>query len=56
MKILFDSEDIKGIFFLTTLLEAMNNIINNLSSRDITRFTNIETKILDLANRHNVAE
>ncbi|KAK4084477.1 uncharacterized protein Triagg1_957 [Trichoderma aggressivum f. europaeum] len=47
----FSSEAIKGSFFLSTLPESMDNIINNLSSRNINKFIDIEPEMLDIAQR-----
>ena len=53
LKTTFDSEIVKGCFFLTTLPEEMNNIIDNLSTKDITKYSAIETKMLDLVESQN---
>lgn len=49
----FSSESIKGSFFLATLPETMNTVVNNLSTRDINKFTDITFEMLDIANRRN---
>ena len=47
----FTSEDVKGYFFLTTLPETMENVIDNLVSKDTTKYSTIESKMLDLCEK-----
>jgi transposase InsO family protein len=54
MKPIFESQEVKGSFFLATLPDTMDNIIDNLNMKDITKFTEIEPKMLDLAARHSL--
>ncbi|KAH5051059.1 hypothetical protein HBI81_244100 [Parastagonospora nodorum] len=54
MKSMFESDEIKGSFFLATLPDTMDHVIDDLSSRDITRFVNIEPKILDISEKHSI--
>ncbi|KAF2690362.1 hypothetical protein K458DRAFT_439359 [Lentithecium fluviatile CBS 122367] len=54
MKPMFDSDDVKGSFFLATLPDTMDNVIDNLSTRAITAFKDIEPKILDISEKHSL--
>jgi len=54
MKPLFESDEVKGSFFLTTLPDTMDHIIDNLSTRNVTSFIDIEPKMLDLAQKHSL--
>ncbi|KAF2714524.1 hypothetical protein K504DRAFT_365896, partial [Pleomassaria siparia CBS 279.74] len=49
---MFLSDNIKGLFFLTTLLDTIDYVINNLSIKDITSFINIKPKILNILEKH----
>lgn len=49
----FSTEDVKGSFFLSSLPDSMDNIVDNLSTQNITRFTDIRPKMLDIAQRQN---
>ena len=51
---IFESDDVKGSFFLTTLPESMDTIIDNLNTRDITSFAAIEPKMLDISEKHSL--
>jgi hypothetical protein len=51
---IFESDEVKGSFFLTTLPDAMYNVVDNLSTQKDLTFTTIEPKMLDLANRHSL--
>ena len=42
----------KGLFFLTTLLDIIDYIINNIGTRGLTTFTEIKLKILDISKKH----
>jgi hypothetical protein len=52
MTSMFKSDQVKGSFFLTMLLDMMDNIINNLSTCGIMTFSDIEPKMLDIAEKH----
>ena len=54
MKPIFESDEVKGSFFLTTLPDTMDNLIDNLATRGITTFVDIEPKILDIAEKHSL--
>lgn len=51
MKAMFDSDEVKGSFFLTTLPDTLDHVVDNLSSQGLTKFSQIEPKILDIASR-----
>ncbi|KAF2703866.1 hypothetical protein K504DRAFT_391117, partial [Pleomassaria siparia CBS 279.74] len=51
---IFKLDNIKGLFFLTTLPNTIDNIINNLSIRNITLFTSIKLKILNILEKHSL--
>ena len=51
---IFTSDDVKGSFFLITLPDTMDHIVDNLSTRELTSFTAIELKLLDLAEKHSL--
>lgn len=51
MKSMFNSDEVKGSFFLTTLPESMDHIVDNLSTQNLTSFSDIEPKMLDIATR-----
>ncbi|KAF1944302.1 hypothetical protein EJ02DRAFT_341305 [Clathrospora elynae] len=50
----FESDEVKGSFFLSTLPDTMDTIIDNLSTRNLTAFKDIKPKILDVAERHSL--
>ncbi|KAF2090765.1 hypothetical protein K490DRAFT_34431 [Saccharata proteae CBS 121410] len=54
MQAVFNSDDIKGSFFLISLPDTIDYIINNLSTKDITSFLAIEPKMLDLALKYSL--
>ena len=54
MKPIFESDEIKGSFFLTTLPDTMDNLVDNLATRGITTFVDIEPKILDIAEKYSL--
>ena len=54
MRPIFESDEVKGSFFLTTLPDTMDNIIDNLSTREILTFNAIEPKMLDIAENHSL--
>jgi hypothetical protein len=47
---MFKLDKVKGSFFLSTLPNTINTIINNLSTRNLTAFKDIKPKILNIAN------
>ena len=51
---MFESDEVKGSFFLSTLPDTMDTIIDNLSTRNLTAFKDIKPKILDIADRHSL--
>ena len=48
MKPVFESDETKGTFFLTTLPETMDNIIDNLTTASLTKYSDIEPKMLEM--------
>ena len=44
----FGLDTVKGSFFLISLPKTIDYIINNLSTKDLILFTNIEPKMLDI--------
>lgn len=54
MKHIFDSDNVKGSFFLATLPDTIDNVIDNLSTRDVTAFQDIEPKILNISEKHTL--
>lgn len=54
MKPLFESDEVKGSFFLTTLPDTMDYIIDNFNTRDVTSFSQIQPRIMDMADQHNL--
>lgn len=53
---LFDNDNVKGSFFLTTLPNTMDGIIDNLSTKGIDTFSSIEPRMLNIAARNNLKE
>ncbi|KAF2848230.1 hypothetical protein T440DRAFT_536828 [Plenodomus tracheiphilus IPT5] len=53
MKPMFESNEVKGSF-LTTLPDTMDNVINNLSAQGLTKYVDLEPKILDIADKHSL--
>lgn len=51
---MFELDEVKGSFFLANLLNTMDLVIDNLSSRDITKFVKIEPKVLDTSDKHSL--
>lgn len=56
MRTLFKNDKVKGSFFLTTLPDAIDNIVDNLSSQNPTTFAQIELKMMDIVARSQVEE
>jgi hypothetical protein len=54
MRPVFASDEVKGSFFLATLPDTMDNVIDNLSTRNLTAFQDIEPKILDISEKHSL--
>jgi hypothetical protein len=54
MKQIFESDEVKGSFFLTTLPDTMDHIIDNIGTRGLTTFTEIEPKMLDISEKHSL--
>jgi hypothetical protein len=50
----FNSNNVKGSFFLVLLPDTIDSIIDNLSTKDITAFTKLEPKMLDISNQHSL--
>lgn len=48
IKNLFENNEVKGLFFLMMLPDFMDNIINNLSSYNILKFSDIKPKMMDI--------
>lgn len=55
MDAIFRSDEVKGSFFLATLPETMDNVIDNLSTRNVTTYQAIQPKILDIAETHSLS-
>ena len=51
---MFKLDKVKGFFFLSTLPNVIDTVINNLSTRNLTAFKDIKPKILDIANQHSL--
>jgi len=49
---MFESDKVKGSFFLSTLLEQIDNIVDNFATSNLTSFVNIEPKMLNIADQH----
>lgn len=56
IKTIFELDQIKGLFFLATLPNIIDNTINNLNTKGITQYNNIKPKILNIANRNLYTE
>lgn len=56
MKSMFDSDEVKGSFFLTTLPEQMDHVVDNLSTQNLTKYSDIEPKMLDIATRSQLED
>lgn len=56
MKAMFDSDEVKGSFFLTTLPEQMDHVVDNLSTSNLTKYADIEPKMLDIATRSQIED
>ena len=54
MRSMFKSNKVKGSFFLATLPETIDNVIDNLSTRIITAFQDIKPKILDISEKYSL--
>ena len=51
---MFKLDKVKGSFFLVTLPDTIDYIINNLLTQKTTSFTNLKPKMLDLAKKHTI--
>ena len=47
---MFKLDEVKGSFFLSTLPNIIDTIINNLSTRNLTAFKDIAPKIFNITN------
>lgn len=56
MKPMFDSDEVKGSFFLMTLPESMDHVVDNLSTQNLTAYRDIEPKMLDIATRAQIED
>lgn len=54
MRTMFTDDNVKGSFFLATLPDTMDHIIDNLSTQQLTAFKDIEPKILDVSEKHSL--
>ena len=54
MRPTFESDGVKGSFFLTTLPDTMSHVIENISTRGLTTFTEIEPIMLDISEKHSI--
>ncbi|OAG06549.1 uncharacterized protein CC84DRAFT_1217753 [Paraphaeosphaeria sporulosa] len=54
MRAMFNDDNVKGSFFLATLPDTMDNVIDNLATRQLTAFQDIEPKILDISEKHSL--
>ena len=52
MRPIFESDEVKGSVFLTTLPDTMDHIIESFAARDVVTFIAIQPKILDIAEKH----
>jgi hypothetical protein len=51
---LFESDDVKGSFFLSTLPNTLDHVIDSFATRDVTKFSEMEPKILDIAEKYTI--
>jgi hypothetical protein len=54
MKPIFKSDEVKGLFFLTTLPGTIDNTIDNLSTQNLTSFSAIKLIFQDIAEKHSI--
>ena len=54
MRLVFTLDKVKGLFFLTTLPNTIDTIINNLSTYNLTSFSNIKPKILNILEKYSL--
>ena len=52
----FASDEVKSYFFLSTLLDTYDNVVDNLINKDLISYSQIKAKMLDLANKHSNAD
>ncbi|KAI0998486.1 hypothetical protein K3495_g9710 [Podosphaera aphanis] len=50
------SDEVKGAFLLLSLPKSMDNIIENLATKDLIKYQDIQPKLLDLSVDRNVGE
>jgi len=56
MKAIFANDECKGAFFLTTLPDTMDTVIDNLSTSGINSFAQMEPKFLNISEKHHLDE
>ena len=49
----FASDEVKGYFFFSTLPDTYDNVVDNLISKDLTGYGQVEAKMLDLVDKHS---
>jgi hypothetical protein len=54
MKPILNLDEVKGLFFLTTLPGTMDNIIDNLSTQNLTSISAIRLILQDIAEKHPI--
>jgi hypothetical protein len=54
MRPIFESDEVKGSFFLTILPDTMDNVIDILSTQGLPSFTAIKPKFQDIAEKHSI--
>lgn len=54
MRVMFESDEIKGLFLLITLPETMNYMVNNLSICGSSKYEEIGPKLLGLVDKHSI--
>ncbi|KAH8722569.1 hypothetical protein GQ44DRAFT_729447 [Phaeosphaeriaceae sp. PMI808] len=51
---LFSSDDVKGAFFLSTLPDTLDHVIDTFSTLEISAYSKMEPKILDIAEKFSL--
>jgi hypothetical protein len=54
MELIFKSDEVKGSFFSTTPPDAVDNIIDNLSTQNPTSISAIELRVQDIAEKRSI--
>ena len=54
LRLTFDSDEAKGSYFLNTLPDTMEHLVDNLETQGLTSFAAVQPKMMDIADKHSL--